>query len=997
MEIISDRYELRKEIRRGGFGVTWYGWDKSLDMPVAIKEFSDPDPDHRSKFLREARTLAQFSGCRGIVNVRDFLQTQDKVYMVMEYLDGEDLSTYVDKKGRLSFAETMRLLNPVMDVLMKLHAADMLHRDVSPDNIRLTGDGEVKLLDFGSAASMTSENLTRTITVKPGYAPIEQYSGAAQQGPWTDVYSLCATIYKCITGRKPADSLVRSFHDEVEMPSALGADLSPEEEKVLMKGFSIQPINRYATIGALREALENAKKTAGSEQGNRRTEDLAALAFSDEIDPVPAPVNATRAEDQRYAGPNAGTASEAPAGSAGSGNKPAGRTVFGKKPAENTVSDKKPAEQKSAAEAGTKKKKIGVIVPAVLGLLLIAGMAAFILRGNGGGGGGIPLVTGGVPENASYTSGNSYISFKDKEITQQDLDFINSQEKINNVSFYSCQLSDDMIGGMKELTRVDTVLFYSCEGFSSLDPLAEMPALKAISLSVNREKKLEGDTLFTKDFPQQVTTLDIDAEDISGSTEFMRHFTGLTRLTFDIAADGKDMSFLDAMPGLVYLYIRCQSMDEEDCSHLSGHPDLQRATFEESRMANLDWAKECSQLYHLEAANSLITDLTPLADHQDLQNVYLSGAPVSDLSPLASCPNLTALIIDHSEVESLAPLAGHKKLSKLDIGYCHVSDLSPLSDDTALSSLAAAKNQITTLTPLATCTQLESINVNGNELSDLEGCEELIKLISLFAADNHISSIDAIRNCALLATIQLSNNEISDISAINNDFTQLTLIDITDNEVSDLSALASCAKLSAIAAANNRITSLRGLENKPELMAVLISGNSVSDLSPLKGSLTKLSYLDIGNNQVSSISILKDLSVKNIWLLMENNKISDLSVLPELLSYQDLIFYGNPIKDASFAKEMKNAYFTCDLYLTYHSSIDYKSIGESAFQSNTFLVDVPADKKASVLKSFLEGSSFREPTFMTAEQADIEMAQTRMEIRQKIVGDTMEKEEEASN
>ena len=128
MEIIGDRYELRSEIRRGGFGVTWYGWDKSLDMPVAIKEFSDPDPEHRGKFLREARTLAQFSGLRGIVNVRDFLQTQDKVYMVMEYLDGEDLSTYVDKKGRLSFEETMRLLTPVMDVLAKLHAANMLHR-----------------------------------------------------------------------------------------------------------------------------------------------------------------------------------------------------------------------------------------------------------------------------------------------------------------------------------------------------------------------------------------------------------------------------------------------------------------------------------------------------------------------------------------------------------------------------------------------------------------------------------------------------------------------------------------------------------------------------------------------------------------------------------------------------------------------------------------------------------------------------------------------------
>ena len=100
MEIINDRYELRSEIRRGGFGVTWYGWDRNLDMPVAVKEFSDPDPEHRSKFLREARTLAQFSGCRGIVNVRDFLETGDKVYMVMEYLDGEDLRTYVDKTGR---------------------------------------------------------------------------------------------------------------------------------------------------------------------------------------------------------------------------------------------------------------------------------------------------------------------------------------------------------------------------------------------------------------------------------------------------------------------------------------------------------------------------------------------------------------------------------------------------------------------------------------------------------------------------------------------------------------------------------------------------------------------------------------------------------------------------------------------------------------------------------------------------------------------------------
>ena len=338
MEIINGRYELRSEIRRGGFGVTWYGWDKNLDMPVAVKEFSDPDPENRSKFLREARTLAQFSGCRGIVNVRDFLETQDKVYMVMEYLDGEDLSTYVDKKGRLSFEETMRLLTPVMDVLGKLHKANMLHRDVSPDNIRLTSDGEVKLLDFGSVSNMTSENLTRTVTVKPGYAPIEQYSGAAEQGPWTDVYSLCATIYKCITGRKPADSLVRSFRDEVELPSALGVQISPDEEAALMQGFSVRPEDRFSNIDAFRAALKAAKNAAAGAQEKQRIEDLAAQAFSDEAASAQTPVNGAK---------EARPGKEKPAGAPGRGPQ---TVPPSEKTPEAVPADDQPARQGKPAQ-----------------------------------------------------------------------------------------------------------------------------------------------------------------------------------------------------------------------------------------------------------------------------------------------------------------------------------------------------------------------------------------------------------------------------------------------------------------------------------------------------------------------------------------------------------------------------------------------------------------------------------------------------------------------
>lgn len=981
MEIIGDRYELRSEIRRGGFGVTWYGWDKSLDMPVAIKEFSDPDPEHRGKFLREARTLAQFSGLRGIVNVRDFLQTQDKVYMVMEYLDGEDLSTYVDKKGRLSFEETMRLLTPVMDVLAKLHAANMLHRDVSPDNIRLTGDGDVKLLDFGSASNMTSENLTRTITVKPGYAPIEQYSGAVQQGPWTDVYSLCATIYKCITGRKPADSLVRSFHDDVELPSALGAAISPAEEAVLMKGFSVQPAERYASVDAFREAMAGAENTAAAAEENRKLEELAAMAFSDEVNPAPAPADTAKPEvaaEKKYTEVAAGTAAAGPSGSSVSGAGPAAR--------------------KNAAAADKKKKSGKVLIPIVLGLALIVGMALFLLRGSTdeGEGGGVlpdlPTVVTGVPDNADYQSGNSYISFQDTEITDQDLAFIKSQEVIDTVSFYRCQLSDEIVGKMPELSKIESVSFSNCGGFTSLNPLAEMPALDTISVYVNRDGTFSGDELFTADFPQKLAGFNLTCGEITGSTDFLRRFPGLTSLTFSVDSDGKDMSFLEALPELEYLYIVHQTMNEEACSHLYGHPKLQSATFEEAPLATLEWAKECADLYKIDAEGSNVTDLSPLAGHEKLAIVDLSGAPVSDLSPLADCMQLYSLTIDHSEVESLAPLAGHERLGSLNVSYCHVSDLSPLSE-TGLETLSAAHNEITTLKPLASCTKMLKLNVSGNALSSLEGCEEMIKLTALSAADNRISDIGAIRNCALLAELQLSNNEISDLSALGNDFEELTLLDITNNNVSDISVLSSCAKLVAFAAADNNITSLRGLEEKPELMAVLISGNNVSDLSPLSGSLNKLSYLDFGSNQVSDLSVLKGLSVKNVWLIMEKNKISDLSPLPSLLSYRKMAFYGNPIKDISFVTAMTNVNSATELYLSYQADSDYAVLGESAFRYSANLVDVPTDKKAAVLKDFTEGSGFTEPTFMTTEEADREMAESRKEIRKAVLGDSAEEEE----
>ena len=954
--LINDRYELREEIRRGGFGVTWYAWDTNLDMPVAIKEFSDPDPEHRRKFIREARSLAKVSGSRGIVNVRDYLEFDGRAYMVMEYLDGEDLSARIDRTGRLSLDETWQLLLPVMSVLTKLHKADMIHRDVSPDNIRITGDGEVKLLDFGSVSNLTSEHLTRTVTVKPGYAPIEQYSGAAEQGPWTDEYSLCATIYKCITGRKPVDSLVRSFHDELERPSALGVKISREEEEVLMKGLSVNPRERYGSIDDLVNAMESAgSRSQHSSSVRSSVEDLAAKAFSDE----------------------AQTSKEEP------------ETTMRLAQSQNIAQTAQSARQ-------PRRKKNKFIIPCILAGALVLGVAGFAIfsrgsgnGGNGGGGGVLPIpITTGSAEGIEYKSGESYAFVRDTTINDAHIDFIRKNDAITSVYFDSCSIPDEMISRMAEWTKVEKIEFDDCEGFTSLDPLAGMAALKTINIHLiwGEDNVFAGDQFFTADFPETMTSFYIICDTLEGTTGFLRHFPGVSTLSLNVENGLDDYSFLDSMPNLQYLYLNHMSMDEEACSHLGGHKELSSVQLDDGSLASLEWAKDCPKIRYIIAQDCPITDLSPLAGNESLYQLSLPGSQVSDLTPLASCPKLGSLNVSRSQVSSLEGLENAQELSTLNISRCGVSDLTPLSGCPNLRELYADHNKITSLSAISKCDKMLLIDVSRNELTTLDGCQDMIKLTSLKAVGNHIADISGIRNSTLLSALMLSENEITDISALSNNFVDLKVLDVSNNQISDISALAGCASLEAFAADNNRLMSVSALADKHSLYGVFLSNNELSDITPLRSSMDNLSYLDIGSNSVRDISFLNSLSVKRVWLLMENNNISDISMLPAKLNYQKLVFYGNPIQDVSVISEMQDA-GAADFYVSYHDNIDYSALGASPVSDEVSLVDVPSEKKASVLKQFKE-NTFWEPAFKSSEEADEEIAAFRAEIRKQIIGDS---------
>lgn len=277
--ILIDRYRVGAVLGEGGFGVTYLGMDLRLGLKVAIKEYfprdkatrvsqesllisgnmgsgMSPFQEGKAKFLEEARTLARLSKVPQIINVRDCFEANNTAYIVMEYVEGITLTDWVRMEGgRIPARKLLGLMEGVFTALSQIHAMGLIHRDISPDNMMLE-NGRLRLLDFGIAREVGRRTETMTMTLRHGYAPVEQYQPMGQ-GPWTDVYALSATIYFCLTGVKPPHALERICEDKLALPRRLGADLSHKQEQVLLYGMGLRPRRRFQSAEAMRKELYN--------------------------------------------------------------------------------------------------------------------------------------------------------------------------------------------------------------------------------------------------------------------------------------------------------------------------------------------------------------------------------------------------------------------------------------------------------------------------------------------------------------------------------------------------------------------------------------------------------------------------------------------------------------------------------------------------------------------------------------------------------------------
>lgn len=266
------RYVIQKVLGQGGFGITYLGIDKLYGNKVAIKEYypqkiamrkaqyedvvtvtSIEEKNNYNKgkkrFLDEAQVMARFNKNEGIVKILDFFEANNTAYIVMEYLEGITLKQYLGKYGVIQFRNLIEMMLPLLEALIEIHSQGLIHRDISPDNIMVQHNSKLKLMDFGAARDYTeSGNKSLTVILKPGYAPPEQYQTHGVQGPWTDIYALCATIYKCLTGITPPDAIARVMDDKFKEPDQLDGKLSPDIKKILWKGMNIFPEERYQDI-----------------------------------------------------------------------------------------------------------------------------------------------------------------------------------------------------------------------------------------------------------------------------------------------------------------------------------------------------------------------------------------------------------------------------------------------------------------------------------------------------------------------------------------------------------------------------------------------------------------------------------------------------------------------------------------------------------------------------------------------------------------------------
>ena len=311
--ILAGKYLVGRVLGQGGFGITYVGWDIALERKVAIKEYYPSGQVSRNPgsrgltwytsvqsqqakqngtqmFLKEARKMSKVDDIPNVVRVRDLFQENETAYIVMDFVEGETLKARLEKTGPLPWEQAKGIFLPAIQAMEQVHKAGLVHRDISPDNLMLTPDGKVKILDLGAAKDLSVNNGASSMQVaKGGFSPFEQYTQRGSSGPWTDVYAMAATVYYTLTGKLPPVATDRVVEDTISWEEPGLKALSAQALEALQKAMVISAKNRMQSMEELEKGLYSTTV---------KPEPAPAPQAVQETQPEPQPAPETQPESQ---------------------------------------------------------------------------------------------------------------------------------------------------------------------------------------------------------------------------------------------------------------------------------------------------------------------------------------------------------------------------------------------------------------------------------------------------------------------------------------------------------------------------------------------------------------------------------------------------------------------------------------------------------------------------------------------------------------------------
>ncbi len=986
--VLGGKYEVGAVLGEGGFGITYIGHDNVLDVKVAIKEYFPSGVVNRNNtssmeisalvgdtqanfekgkqgFLSEARTLAKFSNEQSIVSVRDFFEENNTAYIVMEYLEGTDLKDYIHQKGKVSFQEALKMLSPIMSSLSKIHNQGLIHRDISPANIMILKDGFVKLLDFGAARNVSgTDEKSLSVLLKPGFAPEEQYRSKGNQGAWTDVYALSATLYKMVTGVTPDDAMNRLFSDEVVSPTELNEQVTPEQSAVILKGMSIYQKDRYQTVEELQKACNDALESKNNNAVNTHTEPIEKTiskksaqntAVEKTINKKYSAVQPTSADirqpvAEKIETPVSNPISQTPQQT---NNKKApkiwgliGSIVAGLIALFNVsflISDMADPTLQTGDyvkyiieivifaaitigcgyfyyprvdKANLKPNKIALIASVVLTVVaLILAFIGFVAFGSdlaSNGDGEAFMAFAVLFAGTALYLGYFYYPRLEKKVRSKFFKVYGSAFAAIVVCFVlytvfvtmsTVSIGDEKIKKNAETVEINADLLTD----GDIEKLSQLKNLKELSL--------------------QACLLDDNDVAIIGN------MTGLEKLSLVGNTDIKDITPLSNLTSLTFLNLELTGTVDVSC--LSKLTNLTHLSISESKVKDVSVVKDLSKLEVFYMNNLENLDETTIKVPMGLIEFYCNNNGLTNIEFLRENIALNRVELSGNKITDISPLST-KPLSMVNVSGNQITDISPIA--VTNFELKATDNQISDISCLKN-TKAEFIFLSNNKISDISAFEANDGLRTLELKNNNIIDISALKDCFNISTLDLSENQITDISALAT-IDCLNNLDMRDNQISDITPLAQNQKFAesgpTIYLSNNKIVDLTPLSNFKNSDSIWLDDNLIEDVSPL-ASCTMLEHLSIKNNRISDLSALGDMANLNRVFAIGNPivKIDGLNLSSERTGLSGEKYSSDSLLGGSI------------LSLSYTEQIDWAA-AKSLRIDDLRVYDIPARQRAAM-------------------------------------------------